>query len=94
MVLYVVGAQPYDNKQLCSKSARMICYDTVNNRNGVGVGTPLICGRKHKANEYIFASGYRSKLRQEIDPKRFVRTTKQKRFTRQMYSNLQESPIF
>ena len=66
MELYVVGAQPYDNKLLCSTIARMILYHTANSRSGVGVGPPLICGRKNKASEYIlFASGCRSKLRSQ-----------------------------
>ena len=74
MKLYVVGAQPYDNKQLCSKSARLKLYDTVNSRSGVGVSTPLICGRKNKASEYIFPSACRSKLRSLRSKSEQIRT--------------------
>ena len=63
MELNVVGAQPYDTKKLCGKSARMILYDTVNSRSRVGVGPPFTCGRKNQASEYVFAVRCRSNLR-------------------------------
>ena len=74
MEFYVAGVQPYDNKQLCNKSARIIWYDAVYSRSGVGVGTPLICGRKNETSEYIFSSGCCSKFRSLISISKQKRT--------------------